>query len=197
MKDKIKQKVLEAKKEAILEVLADYFNRVGYANSTASDIAKELNISVGALYKLFNSKDELYFEYIKYQINIFYKELLRQTIKLNNPKDKLKKYIELKFATFCAKKQAFQDPLLGDPLFFTKFNANNSNIIEPIAKFLEEQFKELHKVEPLKITNCMQAAYIFNANVMAYIDYWLIYDGELNSKVDECFDISMSGLLAD
>jgi len=195
LKDKIKQKVIEAKKEAILDILTDYFNRVGYANATASDIAKELNISVGALYKLFNSKDELYFEYIKHQINIFYKNLLKETIAINNPKDRLKKYIELKFNTFCAKKQAFADPLLGDPLFFTKYNANNSSIIEPIAKYLEEQLKELHTITPLKITNFMQSAYIFNANTMAYIDYWLVYGGDLKSKVDECFNIALTGLI--
>ena len=196
MKDKIKQKVIEAKKEAILDILSDYFNRVGYANSTASDIAKELNISVGALYKLFNSKDELYLEYIKYQINIFYKKLLKETLTLNNPKDKLKKYIELKFNTFCDKKGALSDPILGDPLFFTKYNANNNNIIEPIAKFLEEQLRELHSIQPLKIDNFLQAAYIFNANTMAYVDYWIIYGGNLESKVDECFDIALSSLLA-
>ena len=127
MKDTIRQKLKETKSALILEAVSDYFDREGFDRATMQDIAREVGISIGALYKLFPSKEALFFAYISYQISRFYHELIAKSTKLKTPKERLILYIRLKFATFASKRKAIEDPVLGDPLFFVKMNTQRKD----------------------------------------------------------------------
>jgi len=59
VRDIIKQKVLETKKSLVLEEISKIFENDGFSSVKMQDIANRLGISVGALYKLFSSKDDL------------------------------------------------------------------------------------------------------------------------------------------
>ncbi len=194
MKDTIRQKLKETKSALILEVVSDYFDREGFDRATMHDIAREVGISVGALYKLFPSKEALFFAYISYQISRFYHELIEKSAKLKTPKERLILYIRLKFATFASKRKAIEDPVLGDPLFFVKMNTRKDNPAKPIFNFLAQEFEALSKSTPLKSSSHMKTAYLFNAATMGYIEYWLNFGGELEERAEEVFDRFMTGI---
>ncbi len=183
MKDIIKQKVKEAKSRAVLDVVSGYFDEVGYSKPTMNDIAKVAGISVGALYKLFPSKEELFYAYISFQIEEFYHNIIRLTAKLE-PKESLSLYVKMKFETFKSKRKAIEDPVLGDPLFFVKLNTKKNNPAEPIFNFLAKQFQKL--VPQNK--NFLKTAYLFNSYTMGHIEYWLNQGGELDDDTESIVD---------
>ena len=55
----------EQRKNDILYKGLELFVNRGYKNTKITDIAEELNISVGLLFHYFKSKEELYYELIK------------------------------------------------------------------------------------------------------------------------------------
>ena len=179
MKDIIKQKVLETKRNLVLEEISKIFESDGFSNVKMQDIANSLGMSVGALYKLFSSKEELYYEYIAHQIRLFYDMLVQNSSNSSDPKESLEIYVKLKFDLFKAKRKAIEDPVVGDPLFFFKMNTQKSDPAKPIFEFLAKLFERLDSVQPLKERNYMKLAYLFNAYTIGYIEYWINYDEEL------------------
>ncbi len=191
MKDKIKSKVKELKKELILKDVSRYIEETGYNSLKINDLAKSCEISVGQLYQLFDSKDKLFYDYVFYQINKFFRSLQSACKEIKSPKKRLLMFTKMKIEVFKEKRKVIQDPIAGDPLFFMKINNKNPSII--IHDFLSIQFKELQKEERLKNSNHLQLAYAYNAYVLGYIEYCFgenLYndcDDELSKKILEDF----------
>ncbi len=194
VKELLKEKIFETKKSLVLEKVSEFFDERGYENVKIQDIALHTGISVGALYKLFPSKDMLFFEYIAYQIGKFHEELLQKCSGITDPKEALKIYVELKFSTFKSKRKAIEDPVIGDPLFFVKMNAQKSNPAVPIYEFLSSLFEELGRRVPLKEDDHMKTAYLFNAYTMGFIEHWLNRGGELDDDPAEVVDGFLLGM---
>ncbi len=197
VKELIKEKVLETKKNLVLEKVSEFFDERGFENVKMQDLALHTGISVGALYKLFPSKDMLFFEYIAYQIGKFHEELLRICSGITDPKEALEKYVELKFSTFKSKRKAIEDPVIGDPLFFVKMNTQKSDPAGPIYEFLSDLFSKLNETTPLKETDHMKSAYLFNAYTMGYIEHWLNRGGDLDDDASEAVERFLSGMRCD
>ncbi len=184
MKYKIASKVKSLKRDLILQEACKYFEEVGFENVKMSDLAKNCDISVGQLYKLFDSKENIFHEYVRYQINLFYKDIKESCLHINSPQERLLTYLKLKFKIFRNKRRTLMDPVLGDPLFFSKLNARNSDLTKPIFEFLRDEFEKLAKEYDLsEDLDYLQVAYVFNSFSMGYIEYWLNSEKEL--EVDE------------
>ena len=184
MKYKIASKVRSLKKDLILQEACKYFEEVGFENVKMSDLAKNCDISVGQLYKLFDSKENIFHEYVRYQIRLFYEEIQESCLHISSPQDRLLMYLELKFKIFRNKRRTLMDPVLGDPLFFSKLNTKNRDLTKPIFEFLKDEFEKLAKEYDLpEDLDYLQVAYVFNSCSMGYIEYWLNSEKEL--KVDE------------
>ncbi len=194
MKELIKEKVLETKKNLVLEKVSEFFEENGFENVKIQDIARYTGISVGALYKLFPSKERLFFEYIGYQIRKFHDELILSCSGIADPKAALETYVGLKFSTFKSKRKAIEDPVIGDPLFFLKMNTQKSDPAGPIYAFLSGLFSKLDEAEPLREKDHMKTAYLFNAYTMGYIEHWLNCGGELDDEAGEVVDRFLSGM---
>jgi len=196
VKEIIKQKVLETKKQLVLEEISKIFESEGFSSIKMQDIANRLGISVGALYKLFPSKEELFYEYIAYQIHLFY-ETLKSACPLSlHPKESLERYVELKFEAFASKRKALEDPIIGDPLFFTKMNTQKNDPAKPIFEFLAQLFESLDRIEPLKEKNYMKLAYLFNAFTMGYVEYWIHYSDKLEERASLVLEEFLEGMKA-
>jgi len=194
VRDIIKQKVLETKKSLVLEEISKIFENDGFSSVKMQDIANRLGISVGALYKLFSSKDELYYEYIAYQIRLFYDILVDKCSSISDPKLCLQDYVKLKFDIFRDKRKAIEDPVIGDPLFFFKMNTQKSDPAKPIFEFLAKLFEKLDETEPLKEKNYMKLAYLFNAFTMGYIEYWINYNERLEESASIVLEEFLEGM---
>ena len=194
MKEKIKEKVTEAKRQLIVEEVAKLFEEEGFDRLKMADIAKRLGMSVGALYNLFDSKDTLYYAYITYQIEGFYQKLLHLCEGENDPERCLQRYVEQKFSVFSAKRKAIEDPVVGDPLFFLKMNTQKSDPAQPIFDFLASLFSAVEKRIPLKEKDPLKTAYLFNAYTTGYIEYWIHYETALDDEPEKVVAIFLHGM---
>ncbi len=196
MKKKIASRVKNLKRDLILHEASRYFEEVGFENVKMSDLAKNCDISVGQLYKLFDSKENIFNEYVRYQINLFYKEIQDACAYISNPKERLLLYLQLKFKIFKNKKKTLKDPVLGDPLFFSKLNIQNSDLTKPIFEFLRDEFEKLAKeYELTQELDYLQVAYIFNSFSMGYVEYWLNSEEELEVDEEEIMQRFISGFI--
>ncbi len=196
MKSKIASKIKNLKKEMVLLEASRYFEEVGFENVKMSDLAKKCDISVGQLYKLFDSKENIFHEYVRYHINLFYKEMKDACVHISKPKERLLLYLQLKFKIFKNKKRTLRDPVLGDPLFFSKLNIQNRDLSKPIFEFLRDEFERLAKeYELTQELDYLQVAYIFNSFSMGYIEYWLNSDEELEVDEEEIMQRFISGFI--
>ena len=193
MKEKIRQKIQETKADLVLEHVSEYFDQVGFSQATMQEIAAAVGISVGALYKLFPSKDALLAAYVDYQIKQFDKRLRTACLNQTDPKTCLIYFIQMKFAAFASKKKALEDPVLGDPFFFLKLHTRKENAALSILQFLAEQFAQLKKEVPIKCEDHLKTAYLFNSYTMGYIEYWLNYGGNLEEKAEEVLERFLNG----
>lgn len=195
-KTKMASKVKDLKKNLILDEACRYFEEVGFENVKMNDLAKNCGISVGQLYKLFSSKENVFHEYVRYQIRLFSKEIREACIHVVSPKDRLLKYLELKFKIFKNKKKTLRDPVLGDPLFFSKLNTKNGDLTKPIFEFLRDEFEKLAFEHNLsKDLDYQQVAYVFNSFSMGYIEYWLNSEKELEVDEKDILERFISGFI--
>lgn len=183
----LKEKIKEYKKELVLQKAGEYLEQKGFKEAKMADIAKHCGISVGALYKLFASKDELFYEYVRYQVALFYNRLQMRFEFLQTPQERIKEFIKLKFELFMEKKALLKDTLAGDPLFFVKLSANKENPAKMVYELLAKELEKLGLSNPRKLS------YLLNYYTYGYIEYWLIYDTNLVEFVDEAYTLFMDG----
>ncbi len=196
MKQKIASKVKDLKKELILQEASSYFEEIGFENIKMSDLAKKCDISVGQLYKLFSSKENIYYEYVSFQIRMFFDKLQKECLHVESPEDRLLVYLNMKFSTFKSKRKVFESPVMGDPLFFSKMNTKQERLARPIYEFLRLEFERLaSKHDVSKELDFLQVAYVFNSFSMGYIEHWLNTQGDLDIDAKDVLDRFISGFI--
>ena len=194
VKERIRERVAEAKRELILEEVSRIFESEGFDALKMQEIARRLGISVGALYKLFDSKEALYYAYIDFQIRRFYELLRRECPSPSEPRRCLERYIRMKFDVFSTKRKAIEDPVVGDPLFFLKMSSRQRDPAQPIFDHLAGLFDALGAEIPLRERDPMKLAYLFNAFTTGYIEFWLRFDGELNEPEEKVLSEFLEGM---
>ena len=134
MKNKINDELNKVKKDLYLKAAADYFDKSGYKNFKISHLAKELETSVGTIYNLFNSKDDLYLEYLILKLQNFLEKLKEK--ETSNPKENLEIYLESKYEIFIQIDKNRDETLINDPYFFHKLDISNHKIVDEIYDYL-------------------------------------------------------------
>ena len=190
MSKKINEQLKDIKKELILEKVSTYFEEVSYEHTKIADISKDLDIAVGTLYKMFTSKENLYYEYLMYQVNKFYLELLAN--QTDNPEKNIKTFIKMKYSYFIQKRKAIESNIKTDPLFFHKLYTGEENPMNNVYKLLEENI-ELFLKDNTK--NYQQLAMCFNRLSDGFVEDWMMRDFDLINEIDTTFDMFFSGVL--
>lgn len=126
----------------ILEVSTALFINKGYDKTTIQDIIDALQMSKGAIYHHFRSKEEILQAVIK-QRNAYAKELLITLIHTTNAKNGREKLMHILEATILDKKNHSIDPILvsqiQDPQFLV---AGMHSAISEDAPLIAEVFEE-------------------------------------------------------
>jgi AcrR family transcriptional regulator len=182
----LKEQILAFKKELILQRVSELLENEGFAGLTMQRIANYCNISVGALYKLFASKEDLFYAYVHYQIDLFMQKLQEGFLRLATPEEKLRFFIELKFKTFKDKKKILLDTIAADPLFFAKLNVTKNNPAQKIYLAVAEVLEEMGVKDPLKLS------YALNGLTLGFLEYWLANNGELDK--DYVYDMFIKSI---
>lgn len=188
--NKINQKVNEIKKELYIKESIPYFDITGYKNAKINEIAKVLDTSVGTIYNIFNSKEELYLEYLIFKLKEFQENLEKE--KTDDPFSNLCIYLKYKYEVFIQIDKNKSKPIVDDPYFFHKLDIVNHPVVNDIYVFLEEQFKLL--VEEPHISY-KHLAILFKKFSDGFIESYILEPFETKDIIDHTLAMFLNGLL--
>ena len=191
MGNKISKKSTELKRKIYLKAAVKHFEEFGYENANMSKLAKELKISVGTLYKVFDNKENLYFEYILHQIDNFVKIL--NDSKTNDPIANLKHYLEYKYNYFITNSKSIELSLAHDPFFFHKLNTKNTHPMDKIFEFLAKQFKDILKNDKIDYKHI---AILFKKLSDGYTESYRIKEFDTSNVIDDTIKLFLNGILS-
>ena len=189
----IKAQVKAFKQELIIKKAGELFAKEGFSAVKMADIAKACNVAVGTLYKLFASKEDLFFTYVQYEIDRFYEQLLQDFKNYSDPKKRLAIFVDRMIEAFLDKKKVLTDTIAGDPLFFAKLNLTHQNPAQKIYNLLEKEFAKLS----LRVNEPQKVAILFKSFIYGYIEYWLLYDKDIHNISKEALDLFLRGAIKD
>jgi AcrR family transcriptional regulator len=86
---KVSEQYKEEKRSQILESALKCFGEKGYQATIIDDIVKDSNISKGAIYNYFTSKEEIYLQLLQISTNTFFEEVAQENMVLKSAKEKL------------------------------------------------------------------------------------------------------------
>ncbi len=94
-------------KERILKAAEEVFSEKGYHNTKVYQIAEAAGVSVGTIYRFYESKEELYADVIKTKLKELEKRVSR-AIRGKEPEEALRSYIETVIKFFEDEKRFFE-----------------------------------------------------------------------------------------
>lgn len=189
MKSAIMSEVSRLKKELYLTAAAKYFDETGYKEFKISDLAKELETSVGTIYNMFGSKEELYVEYLILKLERFLKNLNEH--ETPDPRENLKLYLRYKYEIFLRIDQHRNQPITDDPYFFHKLDVSNHAVVENIYGFLVRQFKLLLPMQP---DNHMHIAILFKKFSDGFIESYLYHEFDTRTIIEDTLHWFFNGV---
>jgi AcrR family transcriptional regulator len=194
LKEKLRRKFEDSKRKTVLEEVSGIFETEGFASVKMQSIADRLGMSVGALYKLFESKEALYHAYVAYQIERFYETFKQACVAVDDPRRRLALFVDMKFEVMEQKRLAIEESASIDALFFLKLHTRHNDPAEPIYTMLEDCFARLNEHTPLKESDMRKLAFVFNAYSTGYVEYALRYDTPIQAKGDEVVERFLNGI---
>ena len=190
MANKIDEKLKKIKRELYIKTSSKYFDEYGYENAKMSDLAEELEVSVGTLYKIFESKENLYYEYILYQINQFVQKLNDNIT--DDPIENLKLYLKYTYEPFIKKRKSIEYTLSSDPFFFHKLNADKEHSMDGVFNFLAQQFEMILKDDAV---NYKHIAVLFKKLADGYTESYMIKEFDTTNVIDDTIDLFLNGVV--
>lgn len=183
-----KRKAQEHKRELILEEATSLFIKEGYENMKISELAKSAGVSVGAIYAMFGSKENLYNHYLMGQIE-YYIEIIQEELKLySDPIDMLKAITAIKFSAIIKNKNALRENLINDPTFFLNVSADEDDPLMGMYLYIAT-----HVMEPLSRSistdkKPLELFFLYDGITFGMIKYWIVTGGDLAGRVDEAVE---------
>lgn len=189
MKNKINDELNKVKKDLYLKAAAQYFDKSGFKNFKISQLAIELETSVGTIYNLFGSKENLYLEYLILKLQNFLDTLKEK--ETQNPKENLELYLSCKYEIFIQIDNNTDDIITNDPYFFHKLDISNHPIVDEIYEYLIRQFTQLY---PNKDMNYKHISTLFKKLSDGFIESYLIEKYDTKNIVSDTIELFFHGL---
>ncbi|MEA1920750.1 MAG: TetR/AcrR family transcriptional regulator [Campylobacterota bacterium] len=180
----IRKKMQELKRELILEEAGRLFNQDGYENMKVADLAKNVEVSVGTIYSLFESKENLYSAFIIAQIEHFSKIFQEELQKCDSTMKKLHKMVEIKFTAMIQNHNALRESIGNDPTVFLT-QAKGENPIDGIYHMMATDVMAPLKNEFNCSRNPMEMVYLFDGLTIGQIKYCVRFEIDLMSRQDD------------
>ncbi|MGB5793677.1 TetR/AcrR family transcriptional regulator [Poseidonibacter sp.] len=190
MKNKISDEITKIKKELYLKESIKYFDKKGFKNSKISEIALELDTSVGTIYNIFKSKEGLYLEYLIFKLNVFLEKLNSE--KVDEPLLNLAVYLKYKYEIFIQIDENENSDKIKDPYFFHKLDIDNHPVVHEIHNFIEKQFKAL-AIESSYSHGHL--AILFKKFSDGFIESYMIEPFDTNSIIDNTIKMFLNGVI--
>lgn len=190
MKAVVDKKINKIKKELYLNAAVEYIDNNGYKQLKISQLAKSLEISVGTIYNLFGSKEQLYLEYLILKFENFFKELIQN--ETENPRENLELYLKAKYKIFIQIDKKDNYPIIDDPFFFHKLDVINHPVVMKIYQFLAKQFRLIYKFENLE--EAMHFTILFKKLSDGYIESYMLKKFDTTNIVEDTMNHFFKGL---
>ncbi len=133
-----KEKQRRWHRRLMLEAAEKLFSRQGYHSSSMQEIAEEAEFSVGYLYKMFDSKEDLYRHLISARIEEYCQEAFEYMAQQESPVDKIRAVIRCKFEFFNKHLQFFR-------IFANFVDASETAFPRTVNPESNEKYKEYQK----------------------------------------------------
>ena len=189
LKSEIEKRVNTIKKDLYLKEVVKYIDEQGYKKFKISELAKKLEVSVGTIYNIFISKENLYLEYLILKLENFLLEL--ETKQTKDPIENLKLYLNLKYKIFLHIDKNNTDPIANDPFFFPKLDIINHPVVIKIHKFLSTQFDNIYKDKDIDV---IHLTILFKNLSDGYIESYLTKKFETENIVDKTINTFFNGI---
>jgi len=173
MSKPLQTKILDLKRETILGAATKVFEEHGYQTMKITDLAREVGISVGSIYSIFESKDQLYMAYIHRQIDLFLEQLLATAPSDATVEEKLFHFITMRFDVCIQKHKAIDIYLINNPLFDFMLMAGEENPIAKVYDHLASLIAQL--LPPTPSRTPMEMAYLLEGLCHAEVKLWMNY----------------------
>lgn len=183
----IKQKVRDFKRELILEEAGKLFIEEGYDTMKIADLAKNVGVSVGTIYNLFGSKENLYNHYIMDLVEHALETVETAMQQLSDPVERLREITRIKFTLLTKHKNALKESI-NDPSFFLHVSADRD---DPFMRFYFYMAQEV--MQPLvqqydSPTDPMEMVFLYDGLSFGVMKHWLVCGGDLQSRIDPMVD---------
>lgn len=172
------------KRDLILEEAERLFVLEGFENMKIAELAKNVEVSVGTIYTLFGSKENLYTNFILAQIEHYGEVIRREISPIADPVEKLKKLISIKYEAMMKNRNALRQSIINDPTFFLNTTDDEHPLMEMFRFIADEVMVPLAQQfgsskDPLELTFLLEGLSI------GTIKYATIRGEELTGRCDE------------
>jgi AcrR family transcriptional regulator len=103
-----KQRELQFRTNLVLDAAEEVFAEASYASASVEEIAKRAEISVGTLYNLFTSKEDIYSNVISRAQLLFFENIERKVDEARGPKDQIRAAVAYFFEHFTHYQRQFR-----------------------------------------------------------------------------------------
>ena len=188
----IKQKMRELKRELILEEAGNLFNRDGYEHMKIAELAANVGVSVGSIYTMFGSKENLYNNFLISQVEYYHDVVRTEVQKHADPTARLNSLAMIKFGAMVRHRKALRESVVYDPTFFLALAGDSEGpLVELFAYIAEEVMRPLG--EELGCSrDPLEMVYLFDGLTIGMVKYWMVHGGDLLAKVDEAVTLFLA-----
>ncbi len=189
----------EEKKQLILQVARELFQKFGLHKTTVDEIAAKAGVGKGTIYHYYDSKEQIFQDVLEQEVNELKKEITQELQKDQTSDIKLRKYFltRMMLAGQLAKKfTTFKDEYLEYYSFIErirqKYNEYEFKIVSDILK--EGVEKNIFNSLDIELT---ASTFVMAMKGLEY--YWAILSSNdidtLNKKINMMIDLIFYGLL--
>lgn len=180
----IRKKMQELKRELILEEAGKLFVLDGYEAMKIADLAKIVGVSVGTIYTLFGSKENLYTNYLISQIEHYSDVIHNELTRLDDPIEKLHKLVEIKYGAMIKNQNAMRQSIVNDPTFFMN-NTDEEHPLMLMFHFIADNVMQALNEQIGSQKNPMQMVFLFEGLAIGYIKCSIVCGDDLMAYKDE------------
>ncbi|WP_345975936.1 TetR/AcrR family transcriptional regulator [Sulfurimonas sp. HSL3-7] len=167
---------LTSKKDALVKVAGELLESGGYGQLKIAEVAEAASVSMSTIYALFGSKEGLYIAYVEMQLKQFFDELLCRCDGVDDPAERLRIYIVLKFEHMGHQRKLVELGMQNNPLFFQSLLNEFNDILEPVHRFLTDNFRRLQP--GTSDTGALLNARLFNGFANGCFQHWIEVGGD-------------------
>lgn len=188
MPSPLKERLKQVKREAILDEASRLFNDVGYEQMKIADLAKSVGVSVGTVYTMFGSKENLFNNCILQEIHDAAEKFEKALQSCSDPVERLRALLTIKFTAFTKNRKALEASVVHDPTFFFAHDGEEDSPMRILQNYVAEEVM-VPLLDGRSDRSPLELVFLLDGLSFGMIKYWMVADGDLMERVDETVEL--------